>query len=380
MPGPADAIPHPPAPPLRRRWTMLAVVALLLAAFSAHAADPGPMSDLVLVGDESAGITTLRFDAERGTLSKVGTAEGGTCPSYLAWNHDATVVYAVNEWDPQGGCVRAFRFTAATGGMTPLGKAACGGTGPCFACVHPGGRWLLVANYGSGDVGVLPIHADGTLGDAVQSVHPGAHAHMALVNADGTSVLVPCLGADHIAQYRFDPATGTLSDAGLAPLATAAGAGPRFLAQVESSVYCVDELSSEIMACSASPDGRLARQSAPISLRPAGSTGASSGAHVAISPDGGLVIASVRGLDRMAVFRRDRPSGALTALASTPVGAQVRTPRSFAFAPDGRYVLIAGQGNGTLAVYRLDHGSGALSAVSQIAVSAHPTFVGVLSR
>jgi 6-phosphogluconolactonase len=358
----------------------LALALALLAGVAAMPAqDAAGTGALVLVGDERAGLTCLRFDADQGALARVSTCDVGSCPSYLAWNAGGTAVYVVNEWDPQGGGVGAWRCDPGTGALGALGTAASGGKGPCHACVHPSGRWLLVANYGSGDVGVLPIHADGSLGAPACTAHPGAHAHMTLCSRDGTRVLVPCLGADRIAQYRFDPASGRLSDDGLAAVATAGGAGPRFLALVDRSVYCVDELASQIQGFAVGADGGLTPGQAPLSLRPIGLDGASSGAHVAVAADGALVLASLRGLDRIVAFRRDR-GGALSPLASTFVGAQARTPRCFAISPDGRWVLVAGQGSGVVAVYRCDDSAGTLSFRSSAPVGARPTFVGFLGR
>jgi 6-phosphogluconolactonase len=62
------------------------------------------------------------------------------------------------------------------------------GTGPCHLILDKAGRHLLIANYGSGSVSVLPVAADGRLGAATsvvqhtgRSVHPerqaGPHAH-----------------------------------------------------------------------------------------------------------------------------------------------------------------------------------------------------------
>ncbi|MCV4566898.1 lactonase family protein, partial [Escherichia coli] len=41
-----------------------------------------------------------------------------------------------------------------------------GGAGPTYVSLHPSGRYLFVANYFGGSVAVLPIQADGRLGDA----------------------------------------------------------------------------------------------------------------------------------------------------------------------------------------------------------------------
>ena len=51
-----------------------------------------------------------------------------------------------------------------------LGSRSTGGAAPCHLSVHPGGRWLLSANYGSGSVAV---HPDRRLGRARRAHRPG---------------------------------------------------------------------------------------------------------------------------------------------------------------------------------------------------------------
>ena len=95
--------------------------------------------------------------------------------------------------------------------------------------LHPSEAWVAVANYASGTV---TVHAreDGRLRDAHVVVAPaGPHgkAHQVLFSRDGTRLFVPCLGADYIAQFHFDTATGTLTPAVSPHAAVAKGAGPR---------------------------------------------------------------------------------------------------------------------------------------------------------
>ena len=50
--------------------------------------------------------------------------------------------------------------------LEPLNTVASGGAGPTYISFHPSGQFLLVANYFGGSVAVLPVLADGRLGDA----------------------------------------------------------------------------------------------------------------------------------------------------------------------------------------------------------------------
>ena len=63
------------------------------------------------------------------------------------------------------GTVSAFAINRADGKLELLNTVRSGGAGPTYVSVHPSGRFVLVANYFGGSVAVLPILADGRLGD-----------------------------------------------------------------------------------------------------------------------------------------------------------------------------------------------------------------------
>ena len=103
-------------------------------------------------------------------MTPAGIHEMGTSPSCLALNAAGTRLYSANETDRVGddkeGTVSAFAIDRADGKLELLNTVRSGGAGPTYVSVHPAGRFLLVANYFGGSVAVLPILADGRLGDA----------------------------------------------------------------------------------------------------------------------------------------------------------------------------------------------------------------------
>ena len=116
------------------------------------------------------GIHLFRVDRATGAMTPAGVVEMGTSPSCLALNAAGTRLYSANETDRVGddkeGTVSAFAIDRADGKLELLNTVRSGGAGPTYVSVHPGGRHLLVANYFGGSVAVLPILADGRLGDA----------------------------------------------------------------------------------------------------------------------------------------------------------------------------------------------------------------------
>ena len=74
-------------------------------------------------------------------------------------------LYAVSEAG-RSGRVFAYAVSPDTGDLTLLNEASSGGSGPCHVNVDHAGKFVLVANYGSGSAAVIPIRPDGGLGDA----------------------------------------------------------------------------------------------------------------------------------------------------------------------------------------------------------------------
>jgi 6-phosphogluconolactonase len=353
----------------------LALVAVVVCSGLAGAEEAAVQR--LLVGGYHGSIARVDL-SPAGALSAVSAVDGGPSPSFVAVNRDGTAAYAVNEGGPGGGGVRAFRI-GQDGRLVLLGMAASGGAGPCNLALHPGGKWLLTANYGSGHVGVLPIREDGTVGAPSAAVKAGEHAHMVLIDSGGVFVFVPCLGSDHIAQYRFDAGTGALTPNDPPTVATPTGSGPRYLAMVDDSVYCVNERDSSIGAFALDrTHGTLSQRGPPVSLLPAGFTGKNTGGHCAISPDGRFVYASNRGHDSIAIFARDHDSGALTLIGHEAGGGEIRTPRHFAFSPGGSWLVVASQDAALLTLFAVDRERGLLRRVASLAVDAMPSAVAFL--
>src|SRR5690606_4391475 len=116
----------------------------------------------------------------------------------------------------------AFRIDRKTGALTYLNTKASHGTDPCHLIVDKTGRNVLIANFASGSVCVLPIAADGSLKEAScviqhagSSVDPkrqaGPHAHAVEIDAGNRYAFVPELGADEVRIYELDAAAGKLT-------------------------------------------------------------------------------------------------------------------------------------------------------------------------
>jgi len=358
---------------LFRPALLVALAALAASALAAPDVKPGPVN--VYVGTytdgTSRGIYRLTFDAATGTMTEPVLAVETKNPSFLALHPNGRFLYAVGETSSfEGaatGAVSAFAIDPKTGDLTLLNQQSSGGTGPCHLVVDKTGRNALVANYGGGTVAVLPIGPDGRLKPASSvRVHEGSgpnkgrqekpHAHGIYLDAAERFAFSPDLGADRVFVYRFDAAKGTLEPQGAAPLDP--GSGPRHLAFHPSgkSLYAINELLSTVTAFSYDADKGALAALQTLSALPAGFSGTSWTAEVAVSPDGRFVYGSNRGDDSLAVFAVDKATGRLTPAGHAPVGG--KNPRHFTIDPTGRWILAGHQGSGTVAVLRLDPATG----------------------
>jgi 6-phosphogluconolactonase (cycloisomerase 2 family) len=160
---------------------------------------------------QGLGVAALPEDV----LAVGSTAGSPDDPTFLAVGPGGRTLYVAHEL--VDGLVSA--FAVGDGGkLRLLGSQASGGARPIHVSVHPSGRYLLCANWGSGSIAVLPIDADGTLGATAQVVeHPKPYAHMVVSDPAGRWVLAVHYGVGSVFTYHLDlesePVTAAAPDA-----------------------------------------------------------------------------------------------------------------------------------------------------------------------
>jgi 6-phosphogluconolactonase (cycloisomerase 2 family) len=366
-----------------------------VGTFSAPLRDTLP-TQVDLPPGNGRGIHIFDVDRSTGALTPSAVVEIGTSPSCLVVNPEGTRLYSANETDRVGadkhGSVSAFAVDRTGGRLQLLNTVGSGGAGPTYVSLHPGGRHVLVANYFGGSVAVLPIQADGRLGEASDvkvdagavgptratnappgsfaiSGHDRTHAHMIEADRSGRFVLHADLGLDRIVVWRFDDQRGTLTPNDPPSVALPAGDGPRHLRFHPNGrwVYSIQEESSTIALFDYDPaSGRLSMRQT-ISTLPPGFAGSSFSSEIVLSTDGRYVYAGNRLHDSIGILSVGA-DGTLTYVGEEWTRGDY--PRSFTVEPAGRFLYCCNQRGDNITVFRVDAASGGL------AFTGHYTGVG----
>jgi len=248
------------------------------------------------------------------------------------------------------------------------------------------GNFLLVANYESGNVAVLPVRA-GSLGAPVDmaqhqgsSVNPerqkGPHAHGVLLDQGNRYLFVPDLGLDKIMVHKFDARSGKLTPNSEPWFQLKPGAGPRHFTFHRNGrwAYVINELNSTITALRYDGAHGVLKEAQTVSTLPSDFSGKNSCAEIEVAPGGKFLYGSNRGHDSIAVFAIDQNTGGLGFVQH--VSTQGKAPRNFSIDPTGEFLLAANQNSNTVVSFRIDHASGKLSPTGH--VTEIPTPVCVL--
>jgi 6-phosphogluconolactonase len=364
-------------------WVQLAggpvLLPMLLAAFAAEARGAAETKQHVYIGTytgaKSQGIYHAVLDPATGKLSEPELAAEAVNPSFLNIHPTQKFLYAVNrEGEKQGGLL-AFAIDRRTGKLTRLGDQAACGDGPCHVMVDRSGKCVLVASYGSGMVGALPIHSDGSLSDTtglIQHADPPnsdaprmPHAHSMNVDLENRIVVAADLGLDQLRLYRLDPAAAKLTPHDPPFVVVKAGSGPRHFAFHPSGKFAYSNMehTSRVIAFSYDPARGVLSELESLSTLPADFEGPNSTAEIQVHPNGRLLFVSNRGHNTIAGFAVDPATGRLTALGHTPAGGKV--PRNFCIDPSGQYLLAANQETNNVVVFRIDAQTGKLAPTGQ---------------
>lgn len=384
-----------------------APVAFIRQASASESTEIQPIARFVYVGTYSApnfapggkfpstakGIYIYKMEGS-GSLSLVQVMPADN-PSFLTIDATMTYLYSVNELgqDDDGkplGRVSSYKIDKVSGELTFINTEPTSGSWPCHLSLHPSGKFLFAANYGSGNFPVYPILEDGRIGKmtdlfqsagnglgADESRQGGPHAHMVLTNPGGEHVYGVDLGADKVLALDFDESTGKLSSNSVPYLTTASGSGPRHMVfhANDQLAYVLNELSSSIDVFEFNSERGSFTWVQSASTLPVNSQlrrpdfdpenpgkvpeGSNTTAEIRIHPAGKWLYATNRGMNTVVVFKIDSMTGKISAIEWKDTLGEI--PRGMNIDPEGNYLYVGNQNSDLISVYGIDASTGGLT-------------------
>lgn len=329
-------------------------------------------------------------------------------PSWISFSPDKKFLYAANEISNFNGgttgAVSAYSVSS-TGDLTLLNTISSGGAGPAHCSVHPSGKYVFVANYGGGNVAVLPVRTDGALlsasdiqadantcspgpcavgpthaakappGSFAISGHDAPHGHMIASDPNGNYVIANDLGLDRTIVWKFDAVAGRLLTPRTIP--SSAGGGPRHFAFHPNGrwFYSINEEASTLtfMTYDAST-GTLSPQEEIATVAP-GFVGTNFTSEVIVSPDGNFVYGLNRLHDTIAVFALSGSGRPRLIDEESTLGDY---PRSCGIEPNGDYFYSCNHRGDSISIFRITGGGGNLRFTGHYAAVGSPAVITFL--
>jgi 6-phosphogluconolactonase len=330
------------------------------------------------------GIHVYRVDPETGNWEAVQQLGNLVNPSFLAPSPVRPNLYSVHGDETY---VTSFSIDPGSGRLTLLNRIESGGRNGVHLAVDPSGRFLLVANYGTGSVSVLQLRQDGSLGERTQLValpgQPGphrleqtsSHPHQIVLDPSGRFAMVPDKGLDRVFMFTFDAAAGTLTPTVQGSATVRPGSGPRHAAFHPSLpvAWVLNEISSTVVTYYMEAERGGLRAAQILPTLPSDYTGENTGAEIAVSSGGRFVYCSNRGHDSIAIFSTDPATGLLTSVGWTPT--QGRIPRFIGFDPSRRFLYAANEQADTVVTWSVDAATGRLTPTGQVVRTASPVTI-----
>lgn len=296
----------------------------------------------------------------------------------LTVNAQKNVLYVASESDP--GTIAAYRL-AQDGSLTAINQVSSAGSGPVYLALTPDGKHLLVANYVSGSVAVLPVRADGGLeqasdrhqhqgapgatqpqaaveGSFASSDHDGPHAHMIASDPQGRYVFSTDLGLDRLYQYRLEQGKLTPNTPPWLA-ASSAGAGPRHFvfAPDGKGLWLINEEASTLTGYRLNAQQGTLTEGATVSSLPPGYKGTSFASGLAIDRRGKHLYVLNRLHNSIGHFQIET-SGTLTLIEH--VWTRGDYPRTLTLSEDGKTLYVLNQRSDNITRFYIDSASGKL--------------------
>lgn len=343
----------------------------------------------------SQGIYVFDFNRAKQNLVLKQTVPSLESPTFLDIHPSQKYLYSVNrgkaDVNDHGGSISAYGIDPATGRLSGINHKSSYGDGPCYVEVDKSGKYVFVSNYHEGNLTVLSLFNDGSLGSVSEakkysgsSIHPerqqSPHIHASVISQNNRFLYVTDLGSDKIYIYELNEEKGTLTPASMPEFNATPGTGPRHLAFHPSGnfAYLAEELTSTVgvFAVDQATGALTLLQDSVVSLPP-DFEGKNISADIHTDPKGKFLYMSNRGADIISIFTIGE-DGRIELKGHESTRGQ--TPRNFLIEPKGEFMFVAHQDSDTIQIFRINQKNGNLTAVGKPVAVPSPVCLKIVSK
>ena len=335
-------------------------------------------------GARGLGINVFRIDPTTGVWNHAQLVENLVNPSFLSFDREQRFLYAVHGDSSE---ISAFRADRENGSLTLINQQSTGGKNPVALVPDQTNKFMIVANYATASLALLPIRQDGGVDPLVQLLQlpgtggpnkveqTGSHPHHVVYDPAGRFLIVPDKGVDRIFTVEFDPTKPMLKLTDPGFVATRPGAGPRHASFHPSlpMVYVNYELDSSLSVNRYEPSTGVITPIQAVPSTPDTFVGANTSAEVEVDQAGRFVYISNRGSDLIGAFAIDSSTGRVSPVGWISSGG--RGPRFMKIDPSRTLLHTANELSDTVVTFAIDPESGKLRPTGQIVETGSPTCI-----
>ena len=289
---------------------------------------------------------------------------------YLAVHPQKRVVYATREsmifQGRASGGIGAYE-AGADGSLRLLNEVPCAGQMPCHISVCADGRTAFVSSFLNGCVSLQPLAEDGQIGPAAQVLQQqmadgiAPSDHCSIQTPDGRFLAVMNVTQHRILLYD---AKQEWKEAFCLQLPGPFNYRPRHIAFHNRHAYVVTETGHTLIDLLYTPDEpQKLTQLSVKPLLPESFSGKARGSAIRVTPDGKLLIVSVRYADYLTLFPLGEDGAPGEARFIRTKG---KSPRDFDISPDGAWLLAGMQNSDSVELYRIDSERGELELTAEL--------------
>ena len=321
------------------------------------------------------------YQSQAGRWTQIQLLKDLENPSFLIVDRTGQFLYAVHS---DGDQATAYRINPESGHISLVNHQPTGGKNGVHLAIDATGRFLVVANYDTGTLALLPINQDGSLAALAdlatlpgtpgphKTEQPSSHPHHCPFDPSRTFIVVPDKGLDKVFVFTLDTARGKLVPGDSPWVVARAGAGPRHVGfhPTRPFAYVINELDASLTTYRFDASTGALKPLQILPTAPSSFTGNNTGAEIAVARSGRFVYGSNRGHNSIAIFAVDPAAGTLTSIGWEST--QGTMPRYFGVDPAGTNLYAANQTSDTVVRFSVNESTGKLAPTSEILKAGAP--------